>query len=101
MSSDIQISAHEAIIIDLGNTRADGFLEQHPACVFFIGQEAAEGVQVPHRAPGGIRDMLLSQPIPNGSQSSTFQVSSVYLPYRLGLFGDGLGLSVLAFFIGV
>ena len=39
MSIGVKIPIHEAIVFDLKSTGADGFLEQHSACVFFISEQ--------------------------------------------------------------
>ena len=36
MGIGIKIPLHKAIVFDLSTTSADGFLEQHPACILFV-----------------------------------------------------------------
>jgi len=61
MSSDIQISVHEAIVIDLENACANGFLEQDAASVFFIGKQFGDCFSIPYRPAGRGWDVPLFQ----------------------------------------
>lgn len=42
-----QVPNHEAIVFNLGTDYANGFLEEYPSCIFFVGQKLVDGLPVP------------------------------------------------------
>ena len=61
MDVGVKILIYEAIVFYLSYTSADRFLEQHPSCVFFIGQQFVECLPVPFGLASGGADVFASK----------------------------------------
>ena len=75
MGIGIKIPLHKAIVFDLGTTSADGFLEQHPACILFVRQQFIESLSIPLGLTCGREDALFLQPSGNLAETVTVEVA--------------------------
>lgn len=75
MEIQIKIPLHKAIVFDLGTTSADGFLEQHPACILFVRQQFIESLSIPLGLTCGRGDALFLQPSGNLAEIVTVEVT--------------------------
>lgn len=71
----IKIPLHKAIVFDLSTTSADGFLEQHPACILFVRQQFIESLSIPFGLTCGRGDALFLQPSGNLAETVTVEVA--------------------------
>ena len=62
MGAGVKIPIHEAVIFYLNSASADRFLEQHPPCIFFIGEQFVDGFPIPSGLASGGGDPCLSKP---------------------------------------
>ena len=90
----VKVPIHEAVIFELRSTCADSFLEQHPACVFFIGQQLIERLPVPFRLAGGGKDAFRFQCRSDFSQAVSTEVTLKNPADNSGLIGIDCQLAV-------
>lgn len=80
MGADVEISIHEAIVFNWKNVRANRFLKQYPASVFFIGEQFVDCFPVPFGLTCQGWDALPLQAksdFPKASQPDTSHVFSI------------------------
>ena len=61
MGVGVEIPIHEAIILYLGTTYADGLLEEYPSRVFFVGQQFADSPSILFRFSSGGKNTIFLQ----------------------------------------
>lgn len=61
MGSGMKIPIHEAIVFDLDSAGANGFLEKHTTCIFFVGEQFIDCFSIPFRLACWGENALLLQ----------------------------------------